>query len=111
MRTGETFRISPEDHQANLTIQVKFIGMTGYTNSIKTRFSVIRRPQRAYNPTLSERIENLIPGDMGVITILVILFGTVTVFIIFSAVGIRIEIKRRRKVRILSTMKFIRIDR
>jgi hypothetical protein len=110
-RTGEAFRILPSDHQANLTLQVNFIGMTGYTSSIKTRFSVIRRPRRPYSPTLSERIENLFPGDMGVIAILVILFGTATVIILGSVAGIRKEMKKRRKAKMISTMRFIRIDR
>jgi hypothetical protein len=43
--TGNTFSIPAEEDQANLTLQLNFVGKQGYTSSIKTRYCTYYREE------------------------------------------------------------------
>jgi hypothetical protein len=100
-KTGQTFRISPTNGQANLTIQINFIGMMGYTSSIKTRYSVIKEPPDPSRPNLVGRIKSLILPDLGLKIYIFVSIVLMIMITIFSAIGIISEFRRRKKTSIL----------
>ncbi|MGA1793775.1 MAG: DUF4129 domain-containing protein [Thermoplasmatota archaeon] len=86
--TGNPFNIPAEQDQANLTIQVNFVGKKGFTSSIKTRFCTYHR----------ERINNPPPPPWALLFLFLFVLFLIALVVLFFFYR---YIERRRRLRAL----------
>ncbi|MGA1866238.1 MAG: DUF4129 domain-containing protein [Thermoplasmatota archaeon] len=86
--TGNMFSIPAEQEQANLTIQVNFVGKQGYTSSIKTRFCTYHK----------ERIPPPPPSRWAIFFLFLFVLFLIAIVVLFFFYR---YIERRRRLRAL----------